>query len=211
MRTVLLVDDHPLYRAGLHARLVDSGLGVVGEAASAHEAYLMTEERNPDVVVLDVSLPGESGIAAARELRRRKPGLRILMLSMHSDEDSVTQALSAGAFGYALKDQDSDVIIDAVLEVAEGRRYVAPRIAALASGTSTTQPHRSKLSLLSARERVVFDLLVRGHANDDIARELFISTKTVTTHRSHILQKLGLHSLAELVRFAARNHVRLDA
>jgi two-component system response regulator NreC len=211
-----LVDDHQLFRQGLRTILAKEGdLTVVGEASDAREAYQLVVDAHPDVVVLDVSLPGVNGIAATRELVRREPHAHVLMLSMHSSEDYVAQALAAGATGYALKDQSAGEVVDAIRAVARGQAYLSPKISRFVvedylrlrrGDTARTGP----LAALSVREQEIFDLLVRGFSNDGIAGQLCISVKTVETHRAHILHKLHLHSIAELVRFAARHNLVAD-
>jgi DNA-binding NarL/FixJ family response regulator len=213
---VALVDDHQLFREGLRAVLANQpDLTVVGEASDAREAYTVVDTTQPDVVVLDVALPGVNGIAAARELTRREPRRKILVLSMHVGEDYVARALSAGATGYALKEQSAGELVEAIRAVARGQAYLSPRISRfvvedylrLRRGEGGTA---GPLGALSAREKEVFDLLVRGFSNDGIAGQLCISVKTVETHRAHILRKLRVHSIAELIRFAARHGLVCD-
>jgi two-component system response regulator NreC len=203
---VALVDDHLLFREGLRALLSSQAdIQVVGEAADARQAYNIVEAEHPDVVVLDLSLPGVDGIAATRELRRRAPGGKVLMLSMHTGEEFAAQALAAGASGYALKSQPSVNVVEAIRTVARGETYLSPEF----SRTLLDEQLRGRMAdggpiaPLSEREREVFDLLVRGFSNQAAATELCISVKTVETHRSHIHRKLGVHSVAELMRFAA--------
>jgi DNA-binding NarL/FixJ family response regulator len=203
-----LVDDHQVFREGLRALIVqESDLKVVGEAADAVGAYAMVESDRPDVVVIDLMLPGIDGITATRELKRRQKDGRVLVLSMTGSEDQVAQALAAGATGYALKSQSSGAVLDAIRSVGRGDKYLPPGVALahveerLQSRTGSNGP----LHNLSNREREVFALLVRGLSNQAVASELCISIKTVETHRAHIHRKLGVHSIAELVRFAALN------
>lgn len=204
---VLLVDDHVVFRQGLCGLLgLDSRFDVVAEAGNAREAYTALEKMRPDVVVLDLALPGANGIAAAREMVRRQTGCRVLMLSAHSERPFVAQSLGAGALGYALKTQPIDEIKTAINRVGRGEQYVAPtfdsdvvdqaRAYRRAGGTGP-------LAVLSVREREIFDLIVAGFSNQRMARELCISVKTVDTHRTRINRKLELHSTAEIVRFAA--------
>ncbi len=179
---------------------------MVGEAADARSALDVARTAEPDVGVLDLSLPGAGGIALARDLLRYSPRCRILMLTMHVSEPYVLEALDAGALGYAIKDQRTSEIIDAIQTVARGEMYLPPRL-----GSSILERYRDgrrkqgagPLAELSDREREVFDLAVRGFTNENIASELGISIKTVETHRARINRKLGVHSTGELVRFAA--------
>jgi two-component system, NarL family, response regulator NreC len=199
---VLLVDDHPLFRQGLRTLLEsESDLVVSGEASSARQAYELADARHPDLIVLDVSLPGVDGVAAARELKRRLPETRILILSMYRERHMVAQALASGANGYALKRQTPEQVLGAIRSVVRGDRYLAPELGPVEESADQSGP----LDALSTREREVFELLVRGFSNPRAAKELCISVKTVETHRTHIHHKLGVHSVAELMRFAAMN------
>src|SRR5262249_9080680 len=158
--------------------------------------------------VVDISLPGLDGISVTRELVQRHPGLRAIMLTAYSGEDYVVRALSSGATGYALKAQPAGEIIEGIRAVARGERYLAPAISAtvipkLNSGKKTTSAGQNPLDGLTAREREIFNLVVRGFSNVGMAEELCISIKTVETHRANINRKLRVHSSAQLVRFAA--------
>ena len=209
--SVVLIDDHRLFRDGLRTLIEQQGdLKVVGEAEDARNAYPIIESTHPDVVLMDVALTSTSGIATTRELLRRMQDVRVLMLSMHGEADFVSQALSAGANGYALKTQSSGEILDAIRAVARGEMYLSPLISrtVVEDGLKLKRGENGQAGPcheLSPREREVFDLLVRGFSNDSIAQSLCISVKTVETHRARILKKLKLHSLVELVRFAARH------
>lgn len=206
---VVLVDDHILFREGLRALLGTHGdFEVVGEAGDARQAYNVVEETQPDLVVLDVSLPGIDGFAAARELRRRAPAMRLVFLSMHAGEDHAARALTVGAFGYLLKEQAGEEVLAALRAVLRGETVIAPRLSRTTvdellgrfkRGSGDTGP----LGQLSDREREIFDMLVRGSSNTEIATHLCISVRTVETHRAHIMKKLNLHSMVDLIRFAA--------
>jgi DNA-binding NarL/FixJ family response regulator len=209
---VVVVDDHHVFRSGLRAVLAsDPHIEVVGEAGEAREGFHVVEKQHPDVVVLDVMLPGMSGVAAMRELRRRAPESRVLMLTAHSEERYVLEVLAAGALGYALKTQEPAELVAAVRQVGRGERYLAPALkrALVDPSGPTGRPMppavNDVLHLLSEREREVFELAVRGMNNESIGRELCISVKTVETHRGRINRKLGIHSTAQLIRFAALN------
>lgn len=205
MIRIVLVDDHALFRSGLSALFgTTRDMKVVGEAGDARQARQVIEAEKPAVVILDVSLPGTSGIAAMSELRRYAPDARFLVVSMHGGHDVVAEALGAGASGYALKHQPGDEIMDAVRRVAAGQPYLAPSLPEALLDPVKRAERAHPLASLSAREREIFDLVVRGFSTEAIAKQLFISAKTVETHRAHINKKLGLHSAAELVRFAAR-------
>jgi DNA-binding NarL/FixJ family response regulator len=210
--TVLLVDDHHLFRQGLRAVLeATSDLTVCGEASTGREAFEIVDRLTPAVVIADVTLPDGDGIAAAREILRRQPSTRVLMLTMHGNHFYVSQALAAGARGYALKEQLPNDIVEAVRAVARGDTYVAPQLPqdlalpptgggkAVDSNSSPTNP----LGNLSPRERDIFDLIVRGYTNTTMAETLQLSVKTIETHRAHINKKLRVHSTGELIRLAA--------
>jgi DNA-binding NarL/FixJ family response regulator len=205
----MLVDDHVVFREGLRGLLArDPRLEVVAEAGTAREGYAALEATKPDVVLVDVSLPGTSGIAATREMIRRQTTCRVLMLSAHHEGSFVAQSLGAGALGYVTKAQPIEEIMRAIFRVARGERYLPPGF-----DTEIVQQARAyrrtggtgPLGVLSVREREIFDLVVAGHSNQDMARELCISIKTVDTHRARINRKLGLHSTADVIRFAALN------
>lgn len=200
---IALIDDHLLFRQGLSAIVaMQKDMAVVIEGGDAREVYQEIESAPPDVAVVDVSLRGSNGIAATREILRRSPDVKVLILTMHTNEDFAVQAFAAGASGYALKDQDAGEVLDAIRAVASGQRYLAP---ALSPSVMARPRGNGPLSQLSPREREVFDLIVQSRSNRDIATYLCISIKTVETHRSSINRKLGAHSTADLVRIAARH------
>lgn len=207
---VALVDDHLLFREGLRAMLATApDFRVVAEASNAQEAIPAVRASQPEVVVLDVMLPGVSGIAIARELLREDPNRRMLALSMVADEPHVADALAAGVLGYACKSQSAAEVMDAIRTVARGETYLAPQVSGfvvsdfrkMRSGGEGT---RSPLAALTAREREIFELCVQGNPTAQIARQLCISPRTVETHRGRILRKLDAHSAVDLVRLAAR-------
>jgi DNA-binding NarL/FixJ family response regulator len=206
MIRVILVDDHDLFCEGLRAVLArDSDFAVVATAGDAATARRVFAAQPCDVGIIDVSLPTSNGNALVRDLRRDAPRLPLLMLSMHHFPDVVADALDAGATGYALKNQSPDELFHAVRTVAAGGRYLAPRLSALAAVAEGRRPPLGLLRGLSKREREVFDLLIHGHSNQDISTHLFISVKTVETHRMRIMKKLSVHSIVELIRLAARH------
>jgi DNA-binding NarL/FixJ family response regulator len=205
---IVIVDVHGVFRDALSAALAQQrDLKVVGVAKDAREAYEVVAATDPDLVVLDVSLPGIDGVGATRELLRRARRTKVLLLSAHPRADLVVGGLQAGAHGYALKDQPLVEVLDAIAQVAEGRTYLAPALPRSLvearwrrpAGEETVDP----LFALSTREKEIFHLVVRGHSNEGIAAELCISVKTVETHRAHINRKLGAHNPADLVRYAA--------
>jgi two-component system, NarL family, response regulator NreC len=216
MTRLFLIDDRELFREGLSLLLAtQADFEIVGEASAALQAYEAVEALRPHVVIVSSDLDGVGGNTLTRELVRRWPDARVLMLSSRRDDDGVHQALAAGARGFALKQQPSAQVFDAVRAVALGHVYLAPAIShvvlqdhlRLRRGETTLA---GPCDALSRRERDVFELLVRGHTNQRIARMLGISPKTVETHRAHVLRKLGVHSIVDLIRFAARHQLPLD-
>jgi two-component system response regulator NreC len=201
--SIVICDDHALVRSGLRRVLSsEPDLRVVGEAASAEELLVLLREQQPTVVLLDVTMPGQSGIDALPEILALSPESNVLMLSMQEDPAYVRKALSAGANGYLLKDAADSELVKAVREVAEGRRYVHPVLGAKLASTPGTAPPRVLEDPLSEREHEVLRLLALGHTNQEIAQLLVISVRTAESHRAKIVQKLGLKSRAEIVRFA---------
>ncbi len=205
---VAVIDPHRLVRDGLRLLLeAESDLQVVGEGGSPREALSVCDKSKPDVVICDFPLPGPIGLAALTDLRRRKPMCRVLVLNGEPDERLAAIAINAGASGYATKNQRGQEVIAAVRAVARGDTYLAPPMTRQAieehqrSLAKTKRP--GPLGELSDREQQVFELVVRGLSNQEVARELGISIKTVETHRTHINRKLDVHSPAELVRVAA--------
>jgi two-component system, NarL family, response regulator NreC len=205
---ILLVDDHPLFRAGLRSILAaHPDLSIIGEAGDARQAYGVAETEQPDVIVMDLNLPGIDGVSAMRELLQRAPQSKVLMLSMYTDEIHAARALAAGASGYAMKTQSPDDLIEGVRTVARGERYLPRSLSPALLDVHRRAAARDggPLACLSPREREIFGLLVRGLSNRSIAQQLCISVKTVETHRTHIHEKLGVHSIAQLIHFAAVN------
>jgi two-component system response regulator NreC len=199
-----LVDDHPLLREAVREILVSRcpDAQVVGEADTAREAAMLVEAQEPDVVVLDIVLPRSNGLSALREIRRVRPACRVLVLTALKEPEFATDALAAGADGYAIKTQGIEELVFAISHVAAGNRYVAPSVEAAMHERGEAGRQPQALATLSAREREIFDLVVKGYTNERMSEELFISVKTVETHRSRINRKLGVHSTAQLVRYA---------
>jgi DNA-binding NarL/FixJ family response regulator len=205
---IALVDDHHVFRTGLRSIIAGAGdLSVVGEAPDARKAYAMVAATKPDVVILDLMLPDGDGIAVARELRRRTPEARVLILTIQNSELLVSRALAAGASGFALKSDEPDEILRGIGVVASGQKYVSagfgPRAPELIAQAEETVDTNDPLASLSRREREVCDLVLRGLSNQAVAEALCISIKTVETHRARINQKLGVHSTGQLIRLAA--------
>lgn len=200
---VLLVDDHTVVRRGLRKILeAASEIDVVGEVGDGAAAVTAARTHCPDVVLMDVSMPGLTGIEATRQIGEMAPGTRVLMLSMHGDEQYVQQSLAAGAKGYLLKDVDDQDLVEAIMVVSRGETYFSTTLegAALGGGGSS-------LDALSPREREVLCLIGAGLTNRAVSERLGLSIHTVDTHRKHLMEKLDLHSTAELVRYATRHHL----
>jgi len=204
--SVLIVDDHAVVRSGLRLLLdAESDIDVVGEAGTAREAVFEVRSSKPDVVLMDVAMPGGSGIDVIPQLLHEAPETKILMLSMQDDPNYVRQAFEAGASGYVLKEAADAEVVSAVRDVAEGRSYVNPALGARLVAAESEARKRAQADPLSDREREVLRLLALGHTNQEIAKMLFISVRTAETHRAHIMQKLNLRSRADLVRYALAN------
>ena len=202
MISVLIVDDHALFRAGLRSRLeLEQDITPVGEAATAAQAVSKARALQPDLVLLDLLLPGTSGHEAIPELAKVSPRSRVLVVSSQAAPSSVRQALSAGAAGYVPKRASDEELVAAIRQVAAGEGYVDPDL-----GAKLVVPDRlAALEPLSERERDILQLLALGYTNQEIGRKRFISVRTVDTHRAHIMRKLGLETRAELVLFALAN------
>jgi two-component system response regulator NreC len=200
---VLIVDDHPVVRAGLR-RVLESepGIEVVGEAGDARNAVFQTREAKPDVILMDVVMPGKTGIEAIPDVLHDAPETKILILSMQDDPHYVREAFDAGASGYLLKEAADTDVVAAIRDVAAGGRYVHPALGARLVAADSEERKRAEEDPLSDREREVLRLLALGHTNQEIATQLFISVRTAETHRAHVMQKLLLQSRAELVRYA---------
>jgi len=200
---VLVVDDHAVVRAGLRRVLdAEDDIETVGEAPTAERAVFEALESKPDVVLMDVVMPGKSGIDGLPALLQAVPHARVLMLSMQDDPRYVREAFEAGASGYVLKEAADTDVVDAVRAVANGERYLHPALGARLVVADSEERKRAAADPLSEREREVLRLLALGHTNQEIASLLYISVRTAETHRAHVAQKLGLSSRAELVRYA---------
>jgi two-component system response regulator NreC len=203
--SILLADDHAVVRNGFrHILTAEWDMEVVGEAANGREAVDMAEQLKPDVVVMDVTMPELNGIEASRRISKTCPRTRILALSMHKDAVYVREILRAGAHGYLLKDSSQNDFLSAVRAVAVGKGWLSPEVS-----DAVLEDYRkhvtNPIDLLSSREREVLQLIAESKTNKEIANALHLSVYTVEAHRSRIMEKLNLHSIGELVRFAMRN------
>ncbi len=206
---VLIADDHKIMLAGLRSLLEkQTDFEVVGEAENGRKAVQMAQEKTPDVVVMDVSMPDLNGIEATMQIVESLPGTRVIALSMHSDKRFVMGMLRAGASGYLLKDCASQELANAIVQVAGGKKYLSPEITGvviddfLLGGSS--EEVTTAASPLSPREREVLQLIAEGWSTKQIASHLYVSIKTIETHRRQIMRKLDLHAIADLTKYAIR-------
>jgi two-component system response regulator NreC len=200
---VLVVDDHAVVRSGLRLLLdAEDDIETVGEAGNMQDAVLRARSLKPDVILMDVVMPGVSGIEATPAVLKEVPEASVLVLSMQDDPSYVREAFAAGASGYVLKEAADEEVVGAVREVAGGGRYVHPTLGARMVAAEAEERARAEADPLTEREREVLRLLALGHTNQEIAKTLFLSVRTVETHRAHIMQKLRLSTRAELVRYA---------
>ncbi len=212
--TIVLADDHHVVRQGLRALFASQrDFAVTGEAADGREVAAVVERLRPHVLVLDLMMPGLNGLEVIRQVRRRTPGTRIIVLSMHANEAYVVEALRNGASAYVLKSANSGEVVKAVREAMAGRRHLSPPLSERAVRAYAEKTRDGSLDLydtLTAREREVLQLAAEGHGNPEIADRLSISVRTAETHRANLLRKLGLRNQTELIRYALRRGILLD-
>ena len=203
---VLIADDHNLFRAGVRGLLKGfGGMEVTGEAVDGQQAVALAAEQRPDVLLMDVGMPGLNGIEAAERVRAATPTTRVIILSMHTGEEHVTRALKAGAAGYVLKDAPPDELELAVRQVARGEPYLSPAVSKyLVQSYARGGSGRSDLERLTLRQREVLQLIAEGYTTKAIAARLKVSVKTIETHRAQLMERLGIRDVAGLVRFALR-------
>jgi two-component system response regulator NreC len=209
---ILLADDHTVVRKGLRLLLESQpDFQVIADAANGRDTVALAEQHAPDVVVMDVAMPGLNGIEAARQISAKLPHTAIVFLSMHSDESYVLKALKSGASAYLLKDSAENDLINAVKAVCEGKAFFSPAISKMLIEDYMRQMQQRAVEdsydLLTTREREILQLFAEGKNNKDVANMLNLSLYTVETHRSNIFQKLNLHSTAELILYAVRKGV----
>jgi two-component system, NarL family, response regulator NreC len=205
---IVIVDDHAVVRSGLKLLLDgQEDLEVVGEAGDARTAVFEVRAQKPDVILMDVVMPTGSGIEATPAVLKEAPAAKVLILSMQDDPAYVREAFAAGASGYVLKEGADTELVEAVREVAGGRRYVHPTLGARLVAAEADERARAEEDPLSEREHEILRLLALGHTNQEIASELYLSVRTVETHRAHIMQKLRISTRADLVRYALEHGV----
>jgi two-component system, NarL family, response regulator NreC len=212
---VLLADDHTILRAGLKMMLnAQPDIEVVGEASDGRQAVGEAQRLQPDVIIMDITMPECNGIEATKQVKRLMPETRVLVLTMHENEEYLFQMLRAGASGYMLKEAADTELISAIRVVSSGRFYLSPSAQSMMVSDYLQRVHtgeeRDSYSALTEREREILKLVAEGHTNNQIGELLFISPKTVDTHRTHIMDKLNLHNRAELVKYAMRRGLLED-
>jgi two-component system, NarL family, response regulator NreC len=211
MTTIVLADDHHVVRQGLRALLEsEPEISIVGEAADGLEAADLVERFKPDVLVVDLVMPGLGGLEVTRQVGRRSPRTRVVVLSMHANEGYVLEALRNGATAYVLKQCTATELVRAVREAAVGRRYLSPPLSERAIEAYLRRAEATDLDpyeTLTSREREVLHLAAEGLSNPDIASRLYVSPRTVEVHRGNLMRKLGLHNQAELIRYAIRRGI----
>jgi DNA-binding NarL/FixJ family response regulator len=206
---IVLVDDHGLVRAGMRALLAHiAGATVVGEADNGRDALALIEKLRPELALIDISMPNMNGLETTKRITRDHPGTRVVILSMHADEEYVHQALACGAAGYLLKNASEAELELAVRAVARGDRWLSPGVSrAVIAAYAEKPPPRGPLQVLTPRQREVLQLIAEGHSTRDIARRLGLGVKTVETHRAQIMDRVGIHDIPGLVRYAIRTHL----
>jgi DNA-binding NarL/FixJ family response regulator len=202
----MLAEDHQIVRQGLKALLrTEPDLVLAGEAADGPETLRLVERLQPDVLVLDLMMPGLSGLDVARQVAKRWPRTRVIILSMHADEAYVVEALRAGAGGYVLKGSSAEELVRAIRAVAAGERYLSPPLSEHGLGAYLLKVEASPVNAydtLTTREREVLQLTAEGHSSGEVAKRLFISPRTVESHRANVMRKLGVRNQKELIRYA---------
>ena len=202
---VILADDHGLVRAGIRSLLEElPGVSVVGEAVDGREAIHLIEAEHPDLVFMDVAMPGLNGLEAARRIAASSPHSRLVILSMHANEEYVLRALHSGVSGYMLKDSSTTELAAAVRAIRQGETYLSPSISSRLTEyvRRTTEPPRSSLDQLTPRQREILQLIAEGNTTRQIAHKLGLSPKTVEAHRAQLMDRLDIHDIAGLVRYA---------
>jgi len=198
--TIVLADDHALFRGGVKRIIKEhADLEVIGEAGDGLELMQLLKKSNPNIVILDISMPNLRGLEAAREIKKMYPQIRILLLTMHKKKEFIQQGIAGGADGFLLKEEADAVLIQAILAIRQGKRFLSPL---LSQEVAELLMGKEKPELLSMREKEVLQLLAEGKSNKDIADLLFISIHTVRRHRENIMKKLNLKGIPDLVKYA---------
>jgi len=203
---IVIADDHPVVRRGLRA-IVEEALrpAEVDEAGNVAELLTLVRKREPDVVLLDIAMPGRSGLEALKELRGEHPRIPMLVLSIHSEDEFAVRSIRAGASGYLTKDSAPEELVDAIRTVVAGRRYLTPSVAERLASAVETDTKEAPHEMLSDREFHVLRMLAAGKTNGEVAGELALSAKTVSTYRTRTLRKMGMRTNAELAQYAVRH------
>src|SRR5437870_1397027 len=206
---ILVVDDHPVVRKGLQLCLArEQRLKIVGEAADGDEAVRKARDLEPDLVLMDISMPRMNGLAVTEVLRKQSPKVKILVLSVHSNKEYIFRIIQAGAHGYVSKEASPEELLRAIESVAQGQTFYAPQIAQAALNEFVSSGGKKQPFVqLTTREREVLALIAEGQSNKEVARRLGIGVRTIETHRERIMEKLNIHTIAGLTRFAIRNGV----
>ena len=210
---VVIVDDHTIVRKGLVSLLDDEeDIDVIGEAEDGHEAIRTVEKLNPDVVIMDIGMPSMNGLEAVRLLKKERPAIRILILTMHANEEYIIEALKSGACGYLIKKSAPRELTSAIRIADAGEMYLSPAIATKVVNrfmTETAIHHngQKKEDVLTSREREIIQMIAEGKSNKEIADKLSISLKTVKNHRSNMMDKLNLHNTAEITQYAIKTGI----
>jgi len=213
MIEVMLVDDHEVVRQGIKSIISKEGdINIVAEASDGYEAIRLAKAKSPDVVVMDITLPSLNGLDVSQQILKQNPGIKVLVLSMHENRVFVERALSYGVKGYILKDSVADEIVHAIREVYAGRFFLSVKISSFVIQDYVTRKKKDGMkirsaSILTAREREILQLIAEGLHNKEIAEKLKLSLKTVMVHRNNIMQKLGIHNQAQLIRFALKEGI----
>ena len=207
---ILITDDHKLLREGLRCLLENRGFEVTGEAEDGRSAIRLAKQLEPDAVIIDISLPGLNGIEATRQIHQNSPQVKIVVLSMRADSRAVLAALAAGASAYLLKEAAFEEVVIALRVALKGQTYLSPAIAHVVVQSSVQYWSANPGSVrdgISGREREILQLVAEGRSSKEMAASLFVSVKTIETHRKQIMNKLHLHSIAELTKYAIREGV----
>lgn len=203
---ILIVDDHPIFRAGLKEILgKEKEVKLIGEADNGHKALELARKQRWDVVVLDLTMPGKDGLEALQELRRERPKLPVLVLSAHPEDQLALRLLKAGAAGYLTKDKAPQVMLAAIRKVLRGEKYISESLAEKVTLDVVSGATRSLHEALSHREYQVMRMIASGKTMKEIAKELFLSVRTVSTYRARMLEKMNMKTNAELIRYALQN------